>query len=136
VGLYDEVWWEAELPQGHPPASRLFQTKSFDRCLDHYVVTAGGRLLLVGNGWRDDTPFEGAPGGQGVDVEYHGDLRLVSVAPKYEEYMARFTHGALESDTADSRRAAIIVAAARPAGTAEELWSKYRTASETTANVV
>jgi hypothetical protein len=51
MGMYDEVWWEAELPEGHPATSRLFQTKSLDRCFDRYIVTREGRFCLVGNGW-------------------------------------------------------------------------------------
>jgi hypothetical protein len=58
--MYDEIGWEAELPAGHPAQKRLFQTKSLHRCLDRYVVTEAGRLCLVGNGWRDDVPFDGA----------------------------------------------------------------------------
>ena len=44
MGLFDEIRWDAALPKGQPPDSRLFQTKSLDPCLDHYVVTAEGRL--------------------------------------------------------------------------------------------
>ena len=48
MGMYDEIWWQAELPPGHSPEKRLFQTKSLHRCLDRYVVTSEGRLCLVG----------------------------------------------------------------------------------------
>jgi hypothetical protein len=98
MGMYDEVWWEAELPAEHPPTSRLFQTKSLHRCLDRYVVTREGRFCLVGNDWQDDAPFEGQHSAQGIiDVDFHGDIRLVSAAAgKYEEYIVRFTHGTLE----------------------------------------
>jgi hypothetical protein len=97
MGMYDEVWWDAELPTGHPPAGRLFQTKSFDRCLDRYIVTAQGRLCLVGNGWQDDGPFVGTQDREGgVDVDFHGDMRLTSMDGKQEQYVARFTHGTLE----------------------------------------
>ena len=82
---------------GHPPAGRLFQTKSFDRCLDRYIVTAQGRLCRVGNGWQDDGPFDGRHGQQdGIDVDFHGDMRLTSMDGKQEQYVARFTHGTLE----------------------------------------
>jgi hypothetical protein len=97
MGLYDEIWWEAELPAGHPPDNRLFQTKSLDPCLDRYVVTLEGRLRLVGNGFQDDAAFAGArPGQEAIDVDFHGDLRLVSSVPDYEVYSARFTHGTVE----------------------------------------
>ncbi len=96
MGLFDEIRWDAALPEGHPPDSRLFQTKSLDSpCLDRYVVTAEGRLLLAGNGFEDDADLANAEISQGIDVEFHGDMRLVS-AEGDREYLARFTHGALE----------------------------------------
>jgi hypothetical protein len=96
MGMYDELWWEAELPVGHPSNNRLFQTKSFDRCLDRYVVTQEGRLYLVGNGWQDDGDFHGERSQGTIDVDFHGDMRLVSMEGQYGEYIARFTHGTLE----------------------------------------
>jgi hypothetical protein len=95
MGLYDEIRWDAALPEGHPPDSRLFQTKSLDPCMDHYVVTPEGRLLLVGSGFEDGADLADREISQGVDVEFHGDMRLLS-AEGYREYLARFTHGALE----------------------------------------
>ena len=96
MGLYDEIRWDAALPIGHPSDSRLFQTKSLDSpCLDHYVVTPEGRLLLVGSGFVDDVALAAAEMSQGTDVEFHGDMRLVS-SEGYREYLARFTHGTLE----------------------------------------
>jgi hypothetical protein len=96
MGLFDEIRWDAALPVGHPPDSNLFQTKSLDDpCLDHYVVTTHGRLLLVGGGFGDSVELADAEISQGVDVEFHGDMRLVS-AKGYREYLARFTHGTLE----------------------------------------
>lgn len=92
MGMYDEVRWDAALPEGHPEQSRLFQTKSLDPCLEHYVVSGEGRLLLMGNGWTDETDFGS---GLSIDVEFHGDMRLVSVED-HHEYLARFTHGTLE----------------------------------------
>ena len=96
MGLYDEIRWDAALPKGHPPDSRLFQTKSLDSpCLDRYVVTPEGRLLLVGNGIGDGVDLAAAEISQGIDVEFHGDMRLVS-SEGHREYLARFTHGTLE----------------------------------------
>ncbi len=97
MGMYDEIWWQAELPRGHSPEKRLFQTKSLHRCLERYVVTSEGRLCLVGNGWQDDGPFEGTNDPRAsVDTDFHGDIRLVSVNGEQTEYVARFTHGTLE----------------------------------------
>jgi hypothetical protein len=96
MGLYDEIRWDAALPPGHPPGSRLFQTKSLDYpCLDRYIVTAEGRLLLVGNGFGDDSDLANADISQAIDVDFHGDMRLISAEGQWE-YLARFTHGTLE----------------------------------------
>lgn len=56
MGLFDEIRWDAALPEGHPADDRLFQTKSLDPSMLRYVVTAEGRLLLVGHGWDDEPP--------------------------------------------------------------------------------
>jgi hypothetical protein len=64
---------------------------------DRYVVTSGGRLCLVGNGWQDDGEFAGAYDSKAnVDTDFQGDIRLVSVGGEHTEYVARFTHGKLE----------------------------------------
>jgi hypothetical protein len=97
MGMYDEIWWQAELPRGHSPESRLFQTKSLHRCLERYVVTPEGRLRLVGHGWQDEGAFEGTHDPKAsMDTDFHGDIRLVSVDGEQIEYVARFTHGKLE----------------------------------------
>jgi len=95
MGLFDEIRWDAELPKGHPPDNRLFQTKSLDPCMDQYVVTAEGRLLLMGYGFEDSADLVDAEISEGVDVEFHGDMLMISVGG-HREYLARFTHGTLE----------------------------------------
>jgi len=94
MGMYDQIRWDAALPEGHAPDDRIFQTKSLDPCLEHYLVTREGRLLLVGNGWEDED-LALAHDWKGIDVDFHGDMRLVSIKG-YREYLARFTHGTLE----------------------------------------
>jgi hypothetical protein len=94
MGLYDEIRWDAALPECHPPDDRIFQTKSLHPCLDQFLVSPQGRLLLVGNGFEDDD-LERAENLQGVEVDFHGDMLLLSVKSS-REYLARFTHGALE----------------------------------------
>jgi hypothetical protein len=42
MGLFDEIRWDAALPEGHPPDDRIFQTKSLDPCLDQFVVSPEG----------------------------------------------------------------------------------------------
>ena len=96
MSMRDEIRWDAPLPAGHPSNSRLFRTNSLgEACENHYVVTPAGRLLLVGNGWQDDSQFESSEGRSPVDVDFHGDIELVS-DDGCREYMARFTHGTLE----------------------------------------
>jgi hypothetical protein len=96
MGIFDEIRWDAALPKGHPPDSRLFQTKSLDPCLDQYIVTPEGRLLLVGGGFEDGADLADAEISQAaIDVEFHGDMRLLSTQGEWE-YLARFTHGTLE----------------------------------------
>jgi len=97
MSLYDEIRWDAALPEGHPAESRLFQTKSLDcPSWDYYVVTPQGRLLLVGNGFEDDRNLSAETDiSKGIEVEFHGDMRLSSARGR-GEYVARFTHGTLE----------------------------------------
>jgi hypothetical protein len=52
MSVYDEIRWDAAMPEGHPPEDRIFQTKSLDPCLVQFLVTPEG--LLVGSGWRDE----------------------------------------------------------------------------------
>lgn len=32
MGMFDEIRWDAALPEGHPPGDRIFQTKSLNPC--------------------------------------------------------------------------------------------------------
>ena len=73
MGLFDEIRWDAALPEGRPPDSRLFQTKSLDYpSWDYYVVTPEGRLLLIGNGFEDDAGLSADTDiSKGIEVEFH-----------------------------------------------------------------
>jgi hypothetical protein len=96
MGLFDEVWIDEGLP-GFPLGCRRFQTKSLDNCMDRYVVTKEGRLCMVGNVLFEDTPVAVEQEvGDRLDIDFHGDIRLVADEGKYEEYVARFTHGTFE----------------------------------------
>jgi hypothetical protein len=97
MGMFDEVVFEAELA-GLPSNSRHFQTKSLDCCLERYIVTKAGRLCLAGSTFLDDEPFDvdAQRHIESVDIDFHGDIRLVAVEGEYAEYVARFTHGTLE----------------------------------------
>lgn len=113
MGMFDEVYFEADLPPGHPEAVRSFQTKSLSRCLDRLTVTKEGRLILHAFRYEssqeardiaDDTlPLMARmplltriPMGD-IDLDFHGDIRLTSTAEgRLDQYVARFTHGILE----------------------------------------
>jgi hypothetical protein len=97
--MYDVVIFEREV-SGIPTLGRRFQTQSFESCMDIYAVTETGRLCLIGNDFRD----RGEPAGPGareeVDIDFHGDIRLMAKGPdtagSFDKYVARFTHGTLE----------------------------------------
>jgi hypothetical protein len=96
MGMFDEVWFDEELP-GVPTKCRRFQTKSLECSMDRYIVTKAGRLCLTGNTWLEDSPVDTAQEKvESVDTDFHGDLRLISHDGEYVEYVARFTHGTLE----------------------------------------
>ena len=93
MGMFDVVVFDVELPDcGCPVQGRRFQTKSLDRCLDIYTVTRAGRLRLTGN---DLLGSDDAPASEEIDIDFHGDIRLLA-EKGHDEYVARFTHGALE----------------------------------------
>jgi hypothetical protein len=103
MGMFDEVYCEADLPAGHPASEREFQTKSLFSCLDRFTITKEGRLILHAVRYEpSDEKAAGLPSttpiaAGDVDIEFHGDIRLVTTArDHYLEYVARFTHGTLE----------------------------------------
>ena len=83
--------------RGPPAGQQAVPTKCLDYpSWDYYVVTPEGRLLLVGNGWDDDAGLSAETDiSRAIDVEFHGDMRLVSMEG-HRQYLARFTHGVLE----------------------------------------
>ncbi len=103
MGMFDEVYCEADLPTGHPAGQRSFPTKSLFRLLDRVTITKEGRLVLHSVRYEHAEEEDAAlplmtPIPQGdIDLEFHGDLRLTStVEDQWIEYAARFTHGILE----------------------------------------
>jgi hypothetical protein len=103
MGLFDDVYCEADLPPDHPESERSFQTKSLGSCLDRFTITKGGRLILHSVRYESSGERGGGlplmksvPTGD-VDTEFHGDMELVArVEDRLVEYVARFTHGTLE----------------------------------------
>ena len=102
MGMFDDVFCEADLPSGHTGSDRAFQTKSLFCCLDRLTITKEGRLILHAfhyepAGEPGTLPLmKRVPEGD-LDTEFHGDIRLTSMAEDHlAEYVARFTHGTVE----------------------------------------
>jgi hypothetical protein len=93
--MFDTVVFDMDVP-GYSFRGHEFQTKSLERCLDRYTVTAAGRLCLTGSDLMDEEPGTPNDKSEGVDIDFHGDIRLVTLESGYQEYVARFTHGTLE----------------------------------------
>ena len=94
MGMFDDVYYEADLPTGHPESARDFQTKSLFNCLDRLTVTKGGRLILHPAVNQAEGSNQAGPD---VDIEFHGDVCLTHLIDgKLVQYVARFTHGTLE----------------------------------------
>ncbi len=103
MGLFDDVYCEADLPAGHPPSERSFQTKSLFNALEQLKITKDGRLLLAAIppqeplGVWDGLPLMTRTREQDIDLEFHGDVILVTTfETQFIQYVARFTHGTLE----------------------------------------
>jgi len=80
MGMYDDITCEHVLPFEPKPRSNSFQTKDFDRLMDHYTITKDGRLLK-----------------REVEVPFHGMLNFYTYTHDnmWFEYEAKFTDGRL-----------------------------------------
>ncbi len=80
MGMFDSLTCQRGLPDGC--AEREFQTKSLGCTLEHYCLSAHGRLRLE----------------DGSDTGFHGVLRFHTRTPAglWHEYEAKFTDGALQ----------------------------------------
>lgn len=95
MGLFDTITCEYPLPVAEHQDLE-FQTKDLESLLDHYTITRDGRLVRRAR--------RGLMGGPARDVTWplHGDLRFYTSigeddARQWIEYVARFTHGRVES---------------------------------------
>ena len=93
MGMYDEVYCDASLPDGREARGTCFQTKSFpDPCMSRYRVTSAGRLTdSAGN----DLEPEGYITFYTVDRD-DGDSEAPGRIPALREYRARFLSGQLQ----------------------------------------
>jgi hypothetical protein len=94
MGMYDEIYCHAALPDGDDPPGMCFQTKSFpDPCMFRYRITSEGRLIdSAGNDLEPD----------GYITFYttnraDGDGEAVGRIPGLREYRARFSSGLLQN---------------------------------------
>jgi hypothetical protein len=90
--------------------------------MDRHVIAKEGRLCPAGNVLFEDTPVAvEQEGGGSVDIDFHGDIRLVANEGKYEEYVARFTHGTFEwiCPMAEAARSPFLIVA-------KHVWHDYR----------
>jgi hypothetical protein len=108
--MFDDIRCKYPLPD--PEAQDFaFQTKDLDCNLDMYTITEDGRLLvdrhLLDENLDHDKnkpfaagnhPFRRTDLGQ-EEVLHHGDITFYASGPNggWMEYIARFTHGRVES---------------------------------------
>jgi hypothetical protein len=93
MGMFDEIFCDANLPDGDSPPRTCFQTKSFPNpCMFRYRITAGGRLIdSDGNDVEPDgyITFYATERAERIGLDQPGILTL-------REYRARFASGQLQ----------------------------------------
>jgi hypothetical protein len=94
MGMFDEIYCHAALPDGHDPRGTCFQTKSLPNpCMCRYRITSAGRLIdSAGN----DLEPDGYIRFYTVDRE-DGDSEARTRIPGLREYRARFASGQLQN---------------------------------------
>jgi hypothetical protein len=94
MGMFDEVYCYAALPDGRDPRGTCFQTKSLPGpCMCRYRITSAGRLIdSAGN----DLEADGYITFYTVDRE-GGDSEARGIIPGLREYRARFSSGQLQN---------------------------------------
>ena len=103
MGMFDYVYSFYPLPDAEAQDLE-FQTKSFDRCLESFLITKEGRLHSIPGRkeFFDERPFEEEMpelAREGMDTGYHGDVYFYTSVEDgtWYEYKARFTEGQLVS---------------------------------------
>lgn len=98
--MFDYICCELPIPNGRLLAKDSFQTKSLWRSMDHFTISAVGRLIYHKR--RYVPPFGDLPQAPvhvaDIDLDYHGDIEMH--ASTFDDvcvsYVARFTHGTAE----------------------------------------
>jgi hypothetical protein len=94
MGMYDEIYCYASLPDGREPRGKCFQTKSFpDPCMCRYRITSAGRLIDSAD---NDIEPDGYITFYTVDGE-NGDSEAPGSIRGLREYRARFLSGQLQN---------------------------------------
>ena len=125
MGMFDDITCYYPLPDGRTDLNPDgFQSKSLDCCLDRYVITREGRLILraydlevIPDEEREKTwsPIFRRVNERDEVLPYHGLIRFYQCGPDgWGEYEAKFTDGLLVSIT----RVEDNIAGARAAGSA------------------
>jgi hypothetical protein len=98
--MYDTIRCDYPLPD--PQHQQLeFQTKSLDRAMLRYTITADGRLLRHPGGGLFDEPPEHPTFEEDAEVPIHGDIEMyeawnLDAETQWAEYQVRFTHDRVE----------------------------------------
>lgn len=110
MGMFDTIRVEKSIPGYTDVPDEEFQTKSFDNCMEQYVITATGELYreVWEYEWveKETSPLKGYM--KKIEdsyrrvylTDYHGDVIFYTSHPKTEDgmwrdYTARFTEGKL-----------------------------------------
>lgn len=108
MGMFDELSCKMPLPDDRVKPGSVYQTKSLECCLLNYTINEQGRLIFNHSKYEKGPDREIRPGFwlpttksihlEDIDTEYHGDILFGATAKdgSYVEYVARFTHGAVE----------------------------------------
>jgi len=106
--MFDYVTCELPMPDGRQVVKDSFQTKSLWCSMDHFTITAQGRLIYHRCRYEPAADREIKPGMivlqhkpvaiEDTDIDYHGDLEIHGSAPDDDcvRYAVRFTHGTVE----------------------------------------
>ena len=103
MGMYDYVECTTNLPAGSAIAGKKFQTSSLCRVLGRFSISEEGRMMYhsvryESKGGAGPLPYlRSIPTGD-IDLDFHGDIKLTpDDEDDLQEYVVRFTHGAVES---------------------------------------